>query len=200
MIIYTYQKSIQKTVNMKTIASTVIVAFILVTAFYSSTSATNEQTETTVSQSEINIHEAVITGNLEAVKQYIKAGKDLNVKEQMGGSTALTTAAVFGKTEIALALIDAGADVNITNNEGSTPLHSAAFFCRTEIVKALLENGADKSVKNNAGSTAHESVLAPYDAVKGIYEYFAKAYEPLGLNLDFEQIKTTRPKIAEMLK
>lgn len=112
----------------------------------------------------------------------------------------MTTAAVFGKTEIALALIDAGADVNITNNDGSTALHTAAFFCRTEIVKALLAKGADKNLKNNAGSTALESVLAPYSAVQGIYEYFAKTYEPLGLKLDFEQLKTTRPVIAEMLK
>lgn len=142
MIIYSYQKTIQKKINMKIIATTVIVALLLGTAFYSPTSATNEIAGTTVSQSEISIHEAVITGNLEAVKQYIKAGKDLNIKESMGGSTALTTAAVFGKTEIALALIDAGADVNI---------------------------------KNNAGSTALESVIAPYSAVQGIYEYFYEA-------------------------
>ena len=199
MLIYSYQKTIQKTVNMKTIATTVIVAILLGTAFYSPSLATNENPGTTASQPEINIHEAVITGNLEVVKQYIKAGKDLNVKEPQGGSTALTTAAVFGKTEIALALIDAGADVNMVNNEGSTALHSAAFFCRTEIVKALLENGADKNIKNKAGSTALESVLAPYSAVQGIYEYFAKAYEPLGLKLDFERLKETRPVIAELL-
>ncbi len=204
MIIYTYQKTIQKTVNMKTIATTVIVAVILGSAFYSnSTSATNEvktSIEAPVNQTEVSLHESVITGDLEAVKQYIKAGKDLNIRETQGGSTALITAAVFGKTEIALALIDAGADVNITNNDGSTPLHTAAFFCRTKIVEALLANGADKNVKNNAGSTALESVLAPYSEVQGIYEYFAKAYEPLGLKLDFEQLKTTRPVIAEMLK
>jgi len=204
MIIYTYQKTIQKTVNMKTIATTLIVALFTIIAFSlnsgNAKSETNVKAKTPVSQNEINIHEAVVKADLEAVKQYIAAGNDLNLKEQMGGSTALITAAVFGETEIALALINAGADVNMANNEGSTALHTSAFFCRTEIVKALLKNGADKSIKNNAGSTALESVLAPFSAVHGIYEYFAKTYEPLGLKLDFEQIKATRPVIAEMLK
>jgi len=204
MIIYSYQKTIQKTINLKTIATMVIVFLILGTAFYSNpTSATNEineTSETQVNESEFSIHEAVIKGNLEAVKQYIKAGKELDVKEKMGGSSALTTAAVFGKTEIAIALIEAGADVNIKNNEGSTPLHTAAFFCRTEIVKALLAKGADKNLKNNAGSTALESVLAPYEAVVGIYDYFGKTFGSMGLKLDKEQIRKTRPVIAGILQ
>ncbi|NQU51469.1 MAG: acyltransferase family protein [Bacteroidetes bacterium] len=204
MNIYSYQKTIQKTINLKTIATMVIVFLILGTAFYSNpTSATNEineTSETQVNESEFSIHEAVIKGNLEAVKQYIKAGKELDVKEKMGGSSALTTAAVFGKTEIAIALIEAGADVNIKNNEGSTPLHTAAFFCRTEIVKALLAKGADKNLKNNAGSTALESVLAPYEAVVGIYDYFGKTFGSMGLKLDKEQIRKPRPVIAGILQ
>jgi hypothetical protein len=99
-----------------------------------------------------------------------------------------------------LALIDAGADVNFQNNEGSTPLHTAAFFCRTEIVENLLANGADVSIKNHAGSTALASVTAPFDAVKGIYDYFGTAFGPIGLKLDYEQLKATRPIIAEMLQ
>jgi hypothetical protein len=39
------------------------------------------------------------------------------------------------------------------------------------------------------GSTAIKSVLAPYSAVQGIYEYFAKIFEPPGLNLNFDLIK-----------
>jgi len=110
------------------------------------------------------------------------------------------TATVLGKTEVALALIDAGADVNYQNYEGSSALITAAFFCRTEIVKALLQKGADKTLRNKAGRTALESVSAPFDEVKGIYDGLGKALEPLGLKLDYEQIKITRPIIAEMLR
>ena len=54
------------------------------------------------------------------------------------GSTPLIIAATFGKTEVARALIEAGADLGMRNNHGSTPLHVAAFLCRPEIVEAML--------------------------------------------------------------
>lgn len=149
---------------------------------------------------ELGLHMAVIQGNLEAVKQHIQIGSNLDEKEPAGGSSPLITASLFGKTEIVKALIEAGADVNFRNNEGSTPLHTAAFFCQTEIMEALLANGADASVKNNAGSTALESVEVPFEYVKGIYDYFGQAFGPLGLVLDYEQIKETRPVIVDMLQ
>lgn len=148
----------------------------------------------------VGLHVAAIQGNLDAVRQHIEAGSDLNEKEPSRGSSPLITAAAFGRTEIAVALIDAGADVNYKNNEGSTALHTAALLCRTEIVKALLENGADKTVRNNAGRTALDAVSGPFDDVKGIYDRLGLSLKPLGLELDYERIKETRPKIAEMLR
>jgi len=147
----------------------------------------------------IDLHKAVLTGNIEAVVKHIKSDSDLNVKDASGGSSPLITAIVFGNTEIALILIEAGADVNFKNNEGSTPLHTASFFCRLEIVDALLAAGADKTIKNNAGSTALDSVLAPFEAVKGIYDYFGKTLGPLGLILDYDHIINTRPLITDKL-
>ena len=63
----------------------------------------------------------------------------------------------------------------------------------------LLDNGADRNLENNFGSTALESVSGPFDNVKVIYDQFSKDLGPLGLKLDYEYIKATRPKIAEML-
>jgi hypothetical protein len=63
----------------------------------------------------------------------------------------------------------------------------------------LLASGADTNIKNNAGSIAAESVTVPFEAVAGIYDYFAKIYEPLGLKLNMERIKNTRPEIAKMI-
>jgi hypothetical protein len=205
MIIYSWRLTKQKQVNMKTIATTLMVVVILGAAFrgYPETT-TDEQNQpeaqqSTMPQSGQSMHAAVISGNLEAVKQFISSGADLNEREPAGGSSPLISAAVFDKTEIALALIEGGADVNFKNNEGSTALHTAAFFCRTEIVKALLAKGAEKNIKNNAGSTAIESVTIPFEAVKGVYEYFGKVYEALGLKLDLDRIQKTRPEIAEMI-
>lgn len=44
------------------------------------------------------------------------------------------------------------------------------------------------------------SVSVPFEVVKGVYDYFGTTLSPLGLKLDYEQIKKTRPKIAEMLR
>ena len=148
----------------------------------------------------MDIHTATLLGDLDAIRQHIEAGSDLNIKEPSGGSSPLITAAVFGKTEVARALIEAGADLNCTNNDGSTPLYCAAFFCRTEIVEALLDKGADKKIVNNYGLTALESVAGPFNDVKDIYDIFSKELGPFGFKLDYEQIEVTRPRIAEMLR
>lgn len=147
----------------------------------------------------VSLHMAALQGNIDAIRQHIKAGSDLNEKDAYG-STPLIIAATFSKTEVARALIEAGADMQIRDNYGSTPLHLAALFCRTEIVKALLDKGANKYLRNNSGSTALDIVSAPFDDDKGIYDQLGAALGPLGLKLDYEQIKMTRPKIADMLR
>lgn len=148
----------------------------------------------------VDLHSAVVTGDLEVIRQHIKAGSDLNVLEPSRASTPLMTAAALGKTEAAKILIDAGADLNYQNNDGSTALHTAAFFCREDIVKALLEKGADKTIKNKMGRTAYEIVNLPFEDIKGFYDAFGAELKPTGLKLDYDRIKTARPKIAEMLK
>ncbi len=156
--------------------------------------------QTAVKAPNMDIHAATLLGDLEAIQQHIAAGSDLNEKEPAVGSTPLISAAVFGKTEVARALIEAGADVNVKNNEGSTALHSAAFLCRMEIVELLLANGADKTLLNNYGSTAQQSVSAPFADVKPFYDQMSKDLGPLGFKLDYAYLEASRPKIAELLK
>ena len=152
-----------------------------------------------VSAPSLDIHTAAYLGDLNGVRQHIKAGTDLDQKDQYG-STPLIIATTFGKTDVARALIEAGADLSVANNEGSTPLHIAAFFCKPEIVEILLANGADKAVRNNYGSTAWETVSGPFDQVRSIYDAIGSSLEPLGMKLDYTYLEATRPKIAEMLQ
>ena len=149
---------------------------------------------------EINIHEAVVTNNIAAVKKYIAAKKNLNEKDPMGGSSPLITACLYEKKEIAQLLIKAGADINFQNNDGSTPLHVSAFFCKSEMVKLLLAQKANKTIKNKYGSTALETVSTPFNTVKSIYEPMKQILEPMGVKLDLAYIEKTRPIIAKMLK
>ncbi len=163
-----------------------------------------EQVETSVSKSVIkapaeDIITATFLGNLKVVEQHIKAGTDLNKKDDYG-STPLIIAATFGKTDVAKALINGGANLNLTGNDGSTALHTSAFYCRTEIVEALIKAGAERNLKNNYGSTALESVLAPFATVKPIYEQLNKDLGPFGLKLNYGHLEKTRPTIANLLK
>ena len=146
-----------------------------------------------------NLYLASLQGDIAAVNKYIEAGSDLNKKDQYG-STPLIIAATFGKTDVAKALIEAGADMNIGNNEQSTPLHIASLFGYTEIVKTLLDKGANRFIRNNDGSTAFDLAAAPFEYDKDILDRLGGILGPLGLKLDYNQIKSSRPKIAEMLR
>lgn len=149
---------------------------------------------------DIDIHTAIVTDNLDAVKQHIAAGSDLNVKDPFGGSSPLISAAVFGKTDAAKLLLDAGVDINFQNNDGSTALHTAAFFCRPEIVKMLLDKKADKTIKSKAGAMPIDNVSAPFAQMKNAYDMMGNILGPMGLKLDYAYIEKTRPEIADMLK
>ena len=147
----------------------------------------------------LDLHTAAYLGDLNSVQQHIKAGTDLNQKDQYG-SSPLIIAITFDRVEVSQVLIEAGADLTVVNNDGSTPLHIAAFFCRPGTVKLLLDNGADKSIRNNYGATARETVASSFEEVRPIYDQLGAALQPLGFKLDYEYLKTTRPQIAAILK
>ena len=163
-------------------------------------SGNEQQRGSEINKPETDIQTAIISGNLEVVKQHIQAGTDLNKKDAMSGATPLITAATFNKTEIAEALIEGGVDLNLKNNDGSTALHAAAFFCRIEIVQMLIDAEVDKNIRNNFGATARESVMGPFEPVQPIYAMMQEQLAPFGLQLDMEELKKIRPVIAMMLQ
>lgn len=143
---------------------------------------------------------AVVLGNKEEVKKYLAEGMDLNQAVNEDGSTALQVAAVFDRTEIALLLIENGADIEVKKDDGATALHVASFFGRVELVKALLEKGADKTVKTNDGASALDSVSSSFEEVRPVYEFLEGLLAPVGFKLDYDLLQENRPKIAEMLR
>lgn len=163
-------------------------------------SETHSNAEPTIQKPKMSIQTAVISGNIEVVKQHIIAKTDLNEKEVMSGSTPIITAATFGKNQIAKLLIDAGVDLSKKNNDGATALHTAAFFCRIEIVRMLIDANADKSIRNNFGATPKESVMGPFADIKPIYVMLQEQLSPIGLKIDLNEIEKTRPIIVQMLQ
>ena len=98
-----------------------------------------------------SIHLAARTGNIEAVKQHLAAGTDVNVKDT-NRWTPLHYAAWKGHKKIVVTLIAKGADVNAKNRYG-TPLHLPAGSGHKDIAKLLIANGADVNVKDVGGDT-----------------------------------------------
>ncbi len=159
-----------------------------------------EPSKKEIAKPSIDIHTAVLTGNLEVVKQHIEAGTDINQKEAMSGSTPLMSAATFNKTEIAKALIHAKADLSVKNNDGGTALHTAAFFGRIEIVQLLMDAKADKTIRNNYGATARETAMVDFAQMKPIYEMLMQQLQPMGFSLDLNELQKRLPVVAMMLQ
>jgi len=98
---------------------------------------------------DISIQQAAYHGDIEAVKQHLAAGTDVNAKDE-DGWTPLHSAATKEITEL---LIAKGADVNTKADGGGTPLQQAAIYGRKEIVELLIAKGADVGAKANDGKT-----------------------------------------------
>lgn len=79
-----------------------------------------------------------------------------NINEQYGtmNYTALHYACEYGLKDIAILLMNNGANVDIINSSGLTPLLVACESCHFDIACLLIENGADKTVSNSGGKTA----------------------------------------------
>ena len=93
--------------------------------------------------------EAARDGNIEAVKQHLAAGTDVNAKASRGWTPLHSVAT----KEIAELLIANGADVNAKGDRDATPLHGAAFNGHAENAELLIAAGADVNAKVNDGRT-----------------------------------------------
>ena len=100
----------------------------------------------------VSIHDAATKGNIEAVKQHLDAGADVELKCVNCGGTVLRHAVSGGHIEIVELLISKSADVNTKfDDNGATPLHLAAGEGDKEIVELLVAEGADVNAKDGIG-------------------------------------------------
>jgi ankyrin repeat protein len=98
---------------------------------------------------------AAFFGHEEAVRLLLARGANPNLAARNAMKVAaLHAASAAGSLEIALLLVEAGADVNAVQQAGFTPLHAAAMAGRIDLAKLLLERGADPNVKADDGRTA----------------------------------------------
>jgi ankyrin repeat protein len=101
---------------------------------------------------DISIHDAALDGNIEAVKQHLAAGTDVNAKDE-DGETPLHHA---GTKEVTELLIAKGADVNAKNNNGRTPLDMVFIKTKISLTKRRRSEIADLLRKKHGAKTGEE--------------------------------------------
>ncbi len=146
---------------------------------------------------------AVLDDDLDTVNQHIAYGSDLNVQDGTFSNTSLNFAGIYGLTDIADALVNAGADLNLINDDNFTPLCNAAAWGHTSIVNILLNAGADLSAKCfetqiGVSVTLSIAIGAPYsDYIKTLYVDHGEKY-----NIPYDETKIIdgREKVIELLR
>ena len=136
---------------MKHLLLTTIAAVLLVGC-----TTTQQPEPPTAKAPDISIHVAAYTGNIEAVKQHLAAGTDVNAKASRGWTPLHSVAT----KEIAELLITKGADVNAKDKIGGTPLHLATYSGQEEIVELLITSGANMNAKIEVGKWKGQTSLS----------------------------------------
>ena len=132
---------------------------------------------------------AARAGDLEAIKQHIADGADVNALHfEM---PPLTWAAMMGQTEAAELLLQQGADINGRNRDDNTALHLAVFLGHAGTAELLLKSGADVNAKNDDGAT-------PVDLLQVPWEMTRLLTRPMGIELEQAQVEAGKAKIREL--
>ena len=129
------------------------------------------------------IHDAARKGDIEAVKQHLAAGRNVNAKDDKG-RTPLHRAAREGHKEVAELLIAAGAALNSKDKEGKTPLYHAARWGHTNIAALLIAAGADVNAKDDKGRTPLDRAVGYTEIVALLREHGGKTGEELKALID----------------
>ncbi|XP_077278263.1 KN motif and ankyrin repeat domain-containing protein 2 kank isoform X1 [Temnothorax americanus] len=97
---------------------------------------------------------------------------DVNIRAKLHGQTALMLAVSHGRKDMTQLLLDAGAAVNIQDEDGSTALMCAAEHGHTDIVRLLLAHpDCDPSIVDVDGSSALKIALEAGNRDIGVLLY-----------------------------
>ncbi|MCS5632022.1 MAG: ankyrin repeat domain-containing protein [Pirellulaceae bacterium] len=156
----------------------------------------------TVKAPDILIHEAVAEGNIEAVKQHLNAGTDVNAKDE-DSWTHLHFAASDGHKEVVELFIAKGADVNVKSKFDETPLDLAIINNETETADLLRKHGGKTSDWFKAGESIHSAARAGH--IEAVKQHLAKGtdvnakWKRNGWTPLCEAAKEGHKEIAELL-
>lgn len=116
------------------------------------------------------IHHAADGGDSDCLHALLQAGCCVDLATGVGNDTALHLAAEAGCSANVALLIEAGANVQLTNRRGYTALHLAARSHCLECVEILLKGGANSNATDNEGRTPLHLALGPSIVTDDIVE------------------------------
>lgn len=127
--------------------------------------------------------QAAVRGNNNKVKEFIKSGIDINMKDK-DGRTALMNAALNSFLMTVMILLDAGADPNLQDKDGRTALMMTST---NKIFDKLFDAGADVNITDYVGNSIIMDRISEfrYFDKKTFLEKFIKN----GLNLSIKNIQ-----------
>ena len=103
---------------------------------------------------------AVRSGDLKRIQELIRSGSDISEAcrytlqfRSRGDTTVLNLAIEDGYTDIALALLGAGANVHAKDSNGWTALHWACLRGFEEVVQSLIDKGSRVNERDKSGRT-----------------------------------------------
>jgi ankyrin repeat protein len=119
-----------------------------------------------------NWERAIKQGDVEAVKEFLRSGIDIDALDRYG-QTALMLAAHHGHGEIVELLVEHGADLNVTAKYTLSALMLAVVAGHKNIARLLARAGADLSITGSgapgfAGKSAYD--LAVDQKMEELYE------------------------------
>lgn len=108
----------------------------------------------------IPLLKALADRNLQEAKKLVAEGADVNCKDK-AGDTPLHIACLYGYFDLALLMLDGGADARATNRSGASPLASLAMSqvskakakLTVSVAKALIRKGARVDARDKEGTT-----------------------------------------------
>ena len=140
-----------------------------------------------------SIWAAVRLGDLDALGGHLAKDRGaLTNLHPVFGLQPLQWAALNGRTEAVVSLLDRGAPVDGRTRDGHTALHGAAFLGEAGVVEVLLRRGANPNAASRDGETPLKSASQDF----GVVQYIAGL---LGLPVDRQRWEPGREAVRRFL-